>query len=216
VKKAEHSEDSTVWCVFCDGDHTIQVIFSNPPLFSLVVFARKKIMTSTLTISEIKAQITELLSFENTPSAQDIRDLAESFPTLAQIIESQNFSKKDTWVAILSWAQDCTDWEENEEKILDEKIEGILSLFEPIEDVAECSNLVLAERSEEKTAIYYAVCCLAVFCILTIQLSIDIAVWIFTWLVPALAKLVNSTVEKIQDVYRLYKQVSSVNYLFIQ
>jgi hypothetical protein len=182
-------------------------------------------MTTTISISEIKNLVAELLGFEENISAQDIRDLATSFPTLAQVIDGQNFSKKATWELILAWAE-----VENDNAEIAEHSEEIF----PIEDVAECSDLALAERSEEiidveidfgltiperseeKTAIYYAFCCLAVFCILTVQLSIDVAVWIFTWLVPVLAKLVNSTVEKTQDVYRLYQQVKGINYLFIQ
>jgi hypothetical protein len=193
---------------------------------------------SELNISEIKGLVAELLGFENTPSAQDIRELAPKFLGLQEILKDHsNFSKKDTWIAIWAWAQDSTDIEFSEENAepSEENAEHSEEIF-PIEDVAECSEEIevvdidchfeiipyvpmtqeIAERSEEKTAIYYAVCCLAVFVILTVQLFIDVVVWIMTWLVPTLVKFINSTVEKTQDVYRLYKQVKGINYLFIQ
>jgi hypothetical protein len=195
-------------------------------------------MTTTISISEIKLSVAELLGFEENISAQNIRELATSFPTLAQVIDGQNFSKKATWELILAWAEvenDNAEIAEPSEEIAEHSEEifpiEVIELSEEIELVdsdchfeiipyvpmtQEISVVESAERSEEKTAIYYAVCCLAVFCILTVQLSIDASVWIFTWLVPVLAKLVNSTVEKMRATHSLYKQVSGVNYLFIQ
>lgn len=170
---------------------------------------------STLTISEIKLAVSELLGFESTVNAQDIKNLSASFESLAEIIQGKNFSKKETWLLIFEWAQDETDPE-----IEVVEFEATIFPIEEIEVVDDChfeiipytgNDLILAEQSE-KSAVYFAFCCLVVFCILVC----DLIVWIFTWVIPALAKFINSTVEKIQDVYRLYQQVKGINYLFIQ
>ena len=194
---------------------------------------------SAMSLKDIKLFLAQEIFDDGCVCAQDIKDLADKFPSLAEKIQGCNFSKKETWVKIACWwnTHDC------EEPLIDEGI-----IFSPcVQELISCEGhisdeqidiarqkfvefypdstaIVLAPKKEiahppqqknEHTWVYFALVCFISVLLIAGELTANFLTWLTTWAIPAFLQFSHQVFQSGKNVRSLYEQIRGVNYLFI-